>query len=207
MFNKCFHLSNSYVFSKSKHSIIHKKFYSFTKGSIESLIESLWENKFLHLEFKEIEKVVSIQPWLLLQRNKKGAEVLRFWKIGSKKKIAGITRKTHSQNTLYSLFCLICSKSISVEHQGKADLLNSKRAQRPITQWFVAVGSDLDKLVSATKVKVTGFLTEHNLLFTTAGHLGPLFRNIFPDSKIAKAYVCGKTIVLCILNCAISPEL
>ena len=124
-----------------------------------------------------------------------------------RKKYAGITRKTHSQNTLYSLFCLICDKSISVEHQGKADLLNSKRAQRPITQWFVAVGSDLDKLVSATKVKKTGFLTEHNLFFTTADHLGPLFRNIFPDSKIAKAYVCGKTKVLCILNCAISPEL
>ena len=124
-----------------------------------------------------------------------------------RKKHAGITRKTHSQNTLYSLFCLICGKSISVEHQGKADLLNSKRAQRPITQWFVAVGSDLDKLVSATKVKKTGFLTEHNLFFTTADHLGPLFRNIFPDSKIAKAYVCRKTKVLCILNCAISPEL
>ena len=60
-----FHSSNSYVFSKSKHSIIHEKFHSFTK-SIALLIESLRENKFLPLKFEEIKEAVSIQAWLLL---------------------------------------------------------------------------------------------------------------------------------------------
>ena len=69
------------------------------------------------------------------------------------------------------------------------------------------MGSDLDKLVSATEVKVTGFLGEHNLPFATANHLGPLFRNIFSDSKIAKEYTCGKTKASCILDHAIAPEL
>ena len=69
------------------------------------------------------------------------------------------------------------------------------------------MGSDLDKLVSVTEDKVTGFLGEHNLPFATANHLGPLFRNIFSDPKIAKAYTCGKTKALCILNHAIAPEL
>ena len=126
-----------------------------------------------------------------------------------RKKYAGITRKTHSQNTLYSLFCLICDKSISVEHQGKADLLNSKRAQRPTTQWFVAVGSDLDKLASATKVKVTGFLTENNLLFTTADNLGPLFysgtffqiQRLQKRMFVEKPKFCAFSIVPYPLNC------
>ena len=61
------------------------------------------------------------------------------------------------------------------------DLLNSKRAQRPLTQHFIAVVSDLDKLVNAADVKVTGFLAEHNLLFATSVHLGLLFKNIFPE--------------------------
>ena len=64
---------------------------------------------------------------------------------------------------------------------------------------------NLDKHFSAAEVKVTCFLAEHNLLFATADHLEPLFRNIFPDSKIAKAYACGKNKASCILNRA--PEL
>ena len=64
---------------------------------------------------------------------------------------------------------------------------------------------NLDKHVSAAEVKGTCFLAEHNLPFATADHLGPLFRNIFPDSKIPKACACGKNKASCILNRA--PEL
>ena len=39
-------------------------------------------------------------------------------------------------------------------------------------QLFVVVGSDMDKLISAGEVKVTGFLAKHNLSFATADHLG-----------------------------------
>ena len=147
--------------------------------------------------------LVRIQAWygILLQRNRKRnrkkCKVLE--KLFKEEKYAGIISQTHQQNPLYSLFCLICDKSIPVEHQGIADLdryftlkkhgdlLNSKRAPRPITQLFVATGSDVDKIVRAAKVKVTGFLAEDNLPFTTADHLAPLFRNICADSKILKA--------------------
>ena len=57
------------------------------------------------------------------------------------------------------------------------------------------------------EVKVVRFLAEHNLPFATADHLGPLFKAIFPDSKIAKAYSCSKTKASCILNHAIVPDL
>lgn len=165
----------------------------------------------------EIDKSSMATPAKKQKKEQKKCRVLEKW--FEEEKYAGIISKTHPQNTLYSLYCLICDKSVPVEHQGKADLdrhcdskkhvdlLNSKRAQKSIKQHFVAVGSEVDKLVSAAEVKVTGFLAEHNLPLATADHLGPLFRNIFPDSKIAKAYACGKTKASCILNRAIAPDL
>ena len=57
------------------------------------------------------------------------------------------------------------------------------------------------------EVKAAGFLAEHSLPFTTADHLGSLFKSIFPDSIIAKAYSCGKTKASCTLNRAIAPDM
>ena len=54
---------------------------------------------------------------------------------------------------------------------------------------------------------MTAFLAEHNLPFANVDHLGPLFRNFFPGSEIAKAYYCGKSKALCIFNRAIVPKL
>ena len=54
---------------------------------------------------------------------------------------------------------------------------------------------------------MTGFIAEHNIPLAVADHLGPLFKDIFPDSKIAKNYACGKTKSTCILNQAIKPDL
>ena len=47
---------------------------------------------------------------------------------------------------------------------------------------------------------VTNFLIQHNLPLATAGHLGPLFKSIFPDSNIAKSYACGRTKTSAIIN-------
>ena len=59
------------------------------------------------------------------KNQKKEVAVLEEW--FKEEKYAGIISKMHLQNTLYSLFCLICDKSILVEHQGKADLNISKK--------------------------------------------------------------------------------
>ena len=114
---------------------------------------------------------------------------------------SSIISKTHPQNTLRCLFCLICEKPISIEHQGKDDLdryctsknhlelLNSKTTQKLVKLYFVLVCLDVHKFASSAEVKVTGFLTEQNFSFPAADHLGPLFRKIFPHSKTTKAYV------------------
>ena len=38
---------------------------------------------------------------------------------------------------------------------------------------------------SATELLFFGFLVKHNLPLRTADHVAKLFRNVFPDSKIA----------------------
>ena len=93
--------------------------------------------------------------------------------------------------------------------RGKAhtDMLNAKRKQGAINAHFFLQGSDIEKQTSIAEAKVVGFFAAHNLPFATADHLGPLFKAIFPDSKIAKAYSCSKTKASCILNRAIVPDL
>ena len=55
-------------------------------------------------------------------------------------------------------------------------------------------------------MKMTNFLVQHNHPLSIADDLGPLFRNIFTDSQIAKAYASGRTKTTCILNNAIAPH-
>ena len=54
---------------------------------------------------------------------------------------------------------------------------------------------------------MVGFLAEHNLPIAVADHIGPLVKDIFPNSKIAKGYQCARTKATCILNGAIRPDL
>ena len=53
---------------------------------------------------------------------------------------------------------------------------------------------------------ITNSLVQHNLQIATADHLGPLFKEIFPDSKIAAAYASGCTKTSAILNIALGPH-
>ena len=55
-----------------------------------------------------------------------------------------------------------------------------------MTQLFVAVGSDVDKLISIVEVKVTGFLAKYNLSFATADHLGHYSGTFFQIQRLEK---------------------
>ena len=137
----------------------------------------------------------------------------------SEPKFNGIISKAHPRNTESEVFCLICSKSIKISHHGRGDLvrhctgnghkkmLNEKRHQREIDTAFYRRDQPLDVAARKAEVKITGFLAEHNLPISVADHIGPLLKDIFPDSKIASAYACGRTKSTCILNRAIKPDL
>ena len=52
---------------------------------------------------------------------------------------------------------------------------------------------------------MANFLVEHNIPLSVTDHLSPLFKNIFPDSAIAKGYGSARTKTTCIINGSLSP--
>ena len=150
------------------------------------------------------------------EKEKRACKILDNWFLDPE--ISDVFKNNHSKNTKVSLHSLSCDQSVFIELQGKLDLqrhcrgkwhvnlLNAKRKQGPINKHFLPQGSNIEKQVNIAEVKVDGFLAEHNSPFATADLLGRLFKSIFPDSKIAKAYSCGQSKALCILNRAIAPD-
>ena len=57
-----------------------------------------------------------------------------------------------------------------------------------------------DKNVAIAEVNVVSFLVQHNLPLATLDHLGPLFKYIFPNRKIASSFACGRAMTSAILN-------
>ena len=49
-------------------------------------------------------------------------------------------------------------------------------------------------------------LAQHNIPLAIMDHLSPLFRDIFPDSKIAKGFSAARTKTTCIMNMALRPH-
>ena len=62
-----------------------------------------------------------------------------------------------------------------------------------------------DQVIRA-EVKMTTVLAHHNIPIAFSDHLNPLLKDVFPDSKIAKAYSCAHTKATCILNGALTPH-
>ena len=55
-----------------------------------------------------------------------------------------------------------------------------------MTQLFGAVGSDVNKLISAVEVKITGFLAKYNLSLATTDHLGHFSGTFFQIQRLEK---------------------
>ncbi len=121
-------------------------------------------------------------------------------------------------NDKFKFHCLPCRKNISCSHQGVGDVKshckrpshkeNEKSMKRQKTLFSFAAKDDesFDSKVSKAEIQVTNFLIQHNLPIATADHLGPLFKEIFPDSKIASKYSSGRTKTTAILNESLAPH-
>ena len=115
-------------------------------------------------------------------------------------------------------YCPVCSKSFSVCHQGYRDVqrhmngsVHQSRTRdvlqtRKITDNFVSEKDDVATKVISAEVRFAAFLLEHNLPIATADHAGPLFRSMFPDSKVASYYGCARTKTTSIINRALASE-
>ena len=102
-----------------------------------------------------------------------------------------------------SVFCSACQLDFTVAHGGRDDCrrhINSKRHQeysklktRKIDSFFKPPTSSTEQEVTRAETLFTHFLLEHNLAIAASDHAGKLFRQMFPDSTIAKKYHSART--------------
>lgn len=107
-------------------------------------------------------------------------------------------------------FCTTCCQDISISHGGRNDILKHKStithgrnqsassSQSTVSTFFSKTDEDMDVINAETLF--VGFLTEHNIPLAVSDHAGALFKRMFPDSKIAKKYSCGRTKTSCIVK-------
>jgi hypothetical protein len=103
--------------------------------------------------------------------------------------------------------CTICNSDFSVAHGGINDCkthvegtrhksnFESRKNQPSISQMF-GKGPQEEEMrhkISAAEMLFMWFLIEHNVPVSAADHAGPLFRQMFPDSKIAQGFQCART--------------
>ena len=62
-----------------------------------------------------------------------------------------------------------------------------------------------DLQVTSAEVQIATALVNSNLPFATGDTFNPLFKSIFPDSEIAKAYFSGRMKTTCIINGVLKP--
>ena len=81
--------------------------------------------------------------------------------------------------------------------------------QQPLTALLhqVSSKSSFQDQVTTAELLFSTFLVEHNLPLSTssADHWGKLSKKMFPDSKIAASYACGRTKTTAIVNHTLAP--
>ena len=60
--------------------------------------------------------------------------------------------------------------------------------------------------VTRAEVKIANWIVQHNIPLAVTDHLSPMFKEIFPDSQIAKGYASARTKTTCILNGSLAPH-
>ena len=119
----------------------------------------------------------------------------------------------------YKFTCTICRCAVSCEHQGEKDVrrhIDGKKHcsnvqglenQKQIDSFFPSENDPLQEKVTRAEVKVATVLAHHDIPIAVTDHLSPLFKDMFPDSSIAKVYSCARTKTTCILNGALAVDL
>ena len=116
-----------------------------------------------------------------------------------------------SSKSDFHAYCGICNTDVSVKSGGRNDVLRhivtDKHKQLAAALSTVKPGGldayfarSTDNTVINAECLFTGFIVEHNLPVNASDHTGQLFRRMFPDSKIAAKYHCGRTKAQAIIN-------
>ena len=125
----------------------------------------------------------------------------------------------HSLCNKVQIRCSICQCLVSCKHQGEKDVrrhIDGKKhcdnaqaleKQPNIGAFLRPATHSIHDMVTRAEVKVSTVLAHHDVPIAITDHLSPLFRDIFPDSEVAKLYSCARTKTTCILNGALAMDL
>ena len=112
-----------------------------------------------------------------------------------------------SKEGLSYAYCTCCNTDFSVAHGGLTDCrkhvdgtrhkaaFEASSGTRSIKNMFVKTSGEDDfkfKVMNA-ELLFMNFLVEHNIPMSAADHATALFKQMFPDSKIAEAFRCART--------------
>ena len=67
--------------------------------------------------------------------------------------------------------------------------------------------NSLEDDIMTAELYFTTFISEHNLPFLAADHFTKLCKVMFPDSKVAEGFSCGRTKTTAIVKFALAPAL
>ncbi|KAJ8017873.1 hypothetical protein HOLleu_44459 [Holothuria leucospilota] len=118
-----------------------------------------------------------------------------------------VIRKSQKGDTY--AFCTSCTMDFSVSHGGRNDCLKhvSTDRHRRNSASITSNSKILDFVTRESQFEVinaevffSNFIVEHNLPIGICDHVGPLFKKMFTDSKIAQQYGCARTKTSAILN-------
>ena len=115
--------------------------------------------------------------------------------------------------------CNLCGTDFSVASGGFNEVKrhvegrrHTERAQQTagqssITTMFQRDFDSLQDKTTAAEIYFATFIAEHKLPFLTADHFTKLCKKMFPDSKIAERFACGRTKTTAIVKHALAPAL
>lgn len=100
----------------------------------------------------------------------------------------------------HSFYCSVCEKSLTCHHSGKADVTEHLKTQRHLdkakakeaesrnqtTLRSFSSSSSLNESIIRAETKIAITLAESNIPLSFSDKLNCLFKDIFPDSKIAQ---------------------
>ncbi|CAH3021528.1 unnamed protein product, partial [Porites evermanni] len=113
--------------------------------------------------------------------------------------------------------CTACNRALSCAKQGikdvkdhletKAHQNNAKQLQKQPTlfQTCASTQNDIDKVPQLCLYLYMYYLIHDLCTWPAVDTFNSLFKDIFPDSKIGKAYASGRTKTTCIVNGALKP--
>ena len=132
-----------------------------------------------------------------------------------KEEFSNIIQK--SSKSLTYVYCTVCFCYSSVSHSGRKDVtthINRKvlKDKSKAVSTLHSVGSyfcpQALHLAIEAETRRSLFIAKHNIPFLASDHATRLFPNfkMFPDSKIANSFACGRTKTTAIAKGALAPN-